>query len=68
MVWRIEYDIAVRKTIEKLDRQTRQRIRDFLHDRLGKLDDPRQNGKALKGSALGSFCVIALEIIASSAK
>ena len=55
MVWRIEYDLAVRKTVEKLDRQARDRIRDFLHDRIAKLDDPRQNGKALKGSTLGNF-------------
>jgi len=55
MAWRIEYDLAVRKTVEKLDRQARDRIRDFLHNRIAKLDDPRQNGKALKGSALGNF-------------
>ena len=55
MAWRIEYDLAVRKTVEKLDRQARDRIRDFLHDRIARLDDPRQNGKALKGSAVGNF-------------
>jgi mRNA interferase RelE/StbE len=55
MAWRIEYDISVRKSVEKLDRQTRQRIHDFLQNRVAKLDDPRQNGKALKGSTLGSF-------------
>ena len=55
MVWQIEYDLAVRKTVEKLDRQTRDRIRDFLQNRIAGLDDPRQNGKALKGSSLGNF-------------
>jgi len=55
MAWRIEYDLAVRKSVEKLDRHTRGRIRDFLHNRIAMLEDPRQNGKVLKGSALGNF-------------
>lgn len=55
MAWRIEYLRAARKDIEKLDRPTAQRIRDFLENRVARLDDPRSIGEALKGSRLGEF-------------
>lgn len=55
MAWRIEYLRAARKDIAKLDRQTAQRIKDFLEKRLARLDDPRSTGNALKGSTLGEF-------------
>ena len=55
MAWRIEYLRAARKDIEKLDRLTAQRIRDFLENRVARLDDPRSIGEALKGSRLGEF-------------
>lgn len=55
MAWRIEYLRAARKDVEKLDRQTAQRIRDFLEKRLARLDDPRSIGEALKGFRLGAF-------------
>ncbi len=50
MPWTIEYASSVRKTVKKLDPQTRQRIRDFLETRLANADNPRHIGKALKGS------------------
>jgi mRNA interferase RelE/StbE len=55
VAWTIEYDFAARKNVEKLDRQTRDRIRAFIHQRLAALEDPRSIGKALKGSKLGNF-------------
>lgn len=55
MAWTIEYDRLVRKSLEKMDPQTRIRIRKFLHDRIANLDDPRQTGKALQGSQLGNY-------------
>jgi len=55
VAWRIEYLRAARKDIAGLDRQTAQRIRDFLEKRLAQLDDPRSIGEALKGSKLGAF-------------
>jgi mRNA interferase RelE/StbE len=55
VAWRIEYLRAARKDIAKLDRQTAQRIKDFLEKRLARLDDPRSTGNALKGSTLGEF-------------
>ncbi|MGR6466655.1 type II toxin-antitoxin system RelE family toxin [Rhizobium sp. PAMB 3182] len=55
MVWTIEYNRSARKLVEKLDSQTRKRIRSFLHDRVSKLDNPRQIGSALQGDELGNF-------------
>jgi mRNA interferase RelE/StbE len=55
VAWTIEYDLAVRKTIEKLDFVTRRRLRNFLEDRVANLEDPRQVGQALQGSELGKF-------------
>lgn len=55
MNWTIEYDILVQKQIKKLDPQTRNRIRSFLHERLVQLDNPRTIGEALQGSKLGNY-------------
>jgi mRNA interferase RelE/StbE len=55
VAWTIEFDRHARKNVEKLDQQTRRRIRSFLYDRLASLDDPRQIGDALQGSELGTF-------------
>ena len=55
MTWQIEYARAARKDVTRLDRQTAQRIRQFLEGRLAHLDDPRSIGEALRGSALGTF-------------
>ncbi|MFC6487850.1 type II toxin-antitoxin system RelE family toxin [Nitratireductor sp. GCM10026969] len=55
MNWTIEYNTSVRKSIRKLDSQTRSRIRHFLSERIASLDDPRQLGAALSGSRLGNF-------------
>lgn len=49
MAWTIEYLKSVQKTVKKIDPQTRQRIREYLEERVASLDDPRQLGKQLKG-------------------
>ncbi|MDI6026406.1 type II toxin-antitoxin system RelE/ParE family toxin [Corticibacterium sp. UT-5YL-CI-8] len=49
MAWKLEYAGSARKFVEKLDPQTRQRIRSFIETRLAVLDNPREAGKALKG-------------------
>lgn len=49
MAWTIEFAKSVRKSIEKLDPQTRRRIRDFLDDKVASLDNPRSLGRALSG-------------------
>lgn len=55
MAWRIEFDQAAAKELQKLDKQVARRILKFLRGRLAKLDDPRSLGAALTGSELGSF-------------
>lgn len=53
MTWTIEYAVSVQKPVSKLDPQTRKRIRSYLEEKIGKLDDPRNQGKALTGSLSG---------------
>lgn len=55
MAWRVEFDPAAVREIDKLDPQIARRILTFLHGRVAPLDDPRSIGEALKGSQLGSF-------------
>ena len=55
MVWKVEFDPAAERELEKLDPQNTRRILTFLFERVAKLDDPRSIGEALKGSKLGSF-------------
>ncbi|MBF0132016.1 MAG: type II toxin-antitoxin system RelE/ParE family toxin [Magnetococcales bacterium] len=55
MAWRIRFDDAARKNLEKLDKPVARRIIEFLRKRVAILDDPRSIGEALKGSSLGDF-------------
>ena len=55
MAWTIEYDLGARKHIQKLDSQTRRRLRNFLEVRIAGLENPRQSGQALQGTQLGQF-------------
>ncbi|MGV1870708.1 type II toxin-antitoxin system RelE family toxin [Agrobacterium rosae] len=55
MTWTIDYNSDVQKTLKKIDPQTRNRIRSYLHERIATLDDPRQTGQALQGSELGNY-------------
>ena len=55
MAWTIKIDPRAAKQFERLDRPTATRLRDFLHDRVGSLENPRQLGKALQGATLGDF-------------
>ncbi|MBX4907866.1 MULTISPECIES: type II toxin-antitoxin system RelE/ParE family toxin [Rhizobium] len=55
MAWRIEFDRAAERELEKLGHEAARRILRFLNDRVAKLDDPRSIGEALKGSELGDF-------------
>ena len=50
MAWRIEYAESVQKAIRRLDRQIRQRLREFLEVRLSPMDNPRQLGAAVQGT------------------
>ncbi len=53
VAWTIEYAQRVRKSVEKMDGQTRRRIRDFLQTRIASLDDPRSTGHGLAGPLSG---------------
>lgn len=55
MTWQIEFDALAKKELTKLDRQTAQRLLDFLKDRVLSRKDPRSMGQALRGSKLGEF-------------
>jgi mRNA interferase RelE/StbE len=55
LTWQIEFDELAKKELTKLDRQTAQRLLDFLKDRVLSRKDPRSMGQALRGSKLGEF-------------
>jgi mRNA interferase RelE/StbE len=49
MAWKIEFEPAAQKELNKLDKPTARRILKFLYERVGKLDDPRKIGARLQG-------------------
>jgi mRNA interferase RelE/StbE len=55
MIWKIEFDPAATRELEKLDHQISRRILNFLNDRVVQLEDPRSIGEALKGAKLGDL-------------
>lgn len=55
MAWTIEVDERAAKQFARLDKPQAVRLRNFLRDRVATLDDPRQLGKALTGSTLGTL-------------
>ncbi len=55
LAWSVKVTPDATKQIEKLGSENAGRIRDYLSERLSKLDDPRMRGKRLKGSKLANF-------------
>ncbi len=55
MAWRIEFERAAARELEKLDPEAAQRLLRFLRDRVVPLDDARSIGQALKGARFGEF-------------
>jgi len=51
LAWQIDLSDTARKQLSKIGRSEAKRITGFLRDRLASLDDPRQLGHALKGTA-----------------
>ncbi len=49
MVWTVDIAPAALKDLDKINSKSRQRILNFLNNRLAVLEDPRQLGKALVG-------------------
>lgn len=50
MAWTIEYAETAKRQIRKLDKLAARRIVDFMDERIARSDNPRESGKALKGS------------------
>jgi mRNA interferase RelE/StbE len=55
MAWRIEFERAAARELDKLGPQSAARILRFLRDRIAPLDDARSIGQALKGDRFGEF-------------
>ena len=55
MTWNINYGASVKKDVQKFDVSTRKRLKNFIEDRLAKMENPRTIGGALTGSKLGQF-------------
>ena len=49
MAWTIDYADTAKGQLRKLDKQTAQRILDFMDARIAGLENPRSTGKALVG-------------------
>ena len=49
MAWTIEYTDTARTQLRKLDRQTSQRIVDYMDKHIAPLDNPRDMGHTLTG-------------------
>jgi mRNA interferase RelE/StbE len=55
VAWAIEFDKAAKKELSKFSKPVATRIVRFLAERVAPLENPRDIGEALKGSALGEF-------------
>ncbi len=55
MAWKIRFDPAAERELDKLDRPVAQRILKFFTERLAPSDNPRSLGAPLTGSKLGDF-------------
>jgi mRNA interferase RelE/StbE len=53
LAWRVEVTRSAEKQIAKLDRQTQISIIHYLKEHLEQSEDPRQQGKALRGEKKG---------------
>ena len=49
MAWTTEYTDTARTQLRRLDRQTAQRIADYMDQRVSVLENPRDLGQALSG-------------------
>ena len=55
LAWHINISETAKKQLQKLDRQTAQRITSYLRERVLLHDNPRLVGAALQGSRLGEL-------------
>lgn len=66
MAWKIKYLKSIQKEIKKLTKKDQNKIWEYLEKNIAELDDPRSQGKALKGALsefwryrVGSYRIIA---------
>lgn len=55
MTWTLKFNAEAIDNLDRLDHQARSRLLKFLHERLGKRDDPRSLGEPLHGAELGDL-------------
>lgn len=55
MAWNIEISDQAKKDLKALDKPIRNRIINFLNERIGTASNPRALGEALQGSELGGL-------------
>lgn len=55
MAWRIEFERAAARELDKLGSQSSERVLRFFRDRVAPLEDPRSIGQALKGDRFGEL-------------
>jgi mRNA interferase RelE/StbE len=53
MQWTVKLSETALKTLEKVNKPEQLRIRQFIKESLGNLDNPRSSGKALQGNLKG---------------
>ena len=53
MQWTVRLSETALKTLEKVNKPEQLRIRQFIKETLGNLDNPRSTGKALQGNLKG---------------
>ena len=49
LTWTIEYTATARTQLRKLDKQMARRMVNYMNERVARLEDPRNLGKALTG-------------------
>ena len=55
MHWQIIYSKTAEKQLERLDRRDRDRILEFMKERVGNSEDPREHGHSLHGDFAGQW-------------
>lgn len=55
MTWTIEFERSAAKEFRKLDPQLQRRIQRFFRQRILAIDNPRSQGKALRGARWGKL-------------
>jgi mRNA interferase RelE/StbE len=50
MAWNVKVSPRAQRQLDELDKSVARRISRFLHERIGKLNDPRQIGESLQGT------------------